>query len=46
MVDARRIEAVTAAHDTVYGIALGEQEFAEIGTILASDSDDERGPRQ
>jgi hypothetical protein len=46
VVDAGGIEAGAAAHDTVHGVAFGQQEFAEIGTILASDSDDERGSRQ
>jgi hypothetical protein len=41
VLDARRVEARTPAHDTVDGIAFGEKEFTQIRTVLAGDSSDE-----
>ena len=40
VVDARGVESRTSADDAVNDVAFGEQEFAEIGAVLAGDSGD------
>ena len=43
MINAVSIEQRAAALDTVDGVAFGEQEFGQIGAVLASDAGDEGG---
>ena len=38
VVDARGVEAGTAADDAVDGVAFGEKQLAEVGAVLASDA--------
>jgi hypothetical protein len=42
VLDAARVEGGGAADDAVHLIALAEEEFGEIGTVLARDAGDER----
>ena len=41
VVDASRVEARRTADDAVDRIALGEQKFSQVGTVLASDTSDQ-----
>lgn len=43
MVDAVGVEQRTTALDTVDGIPFGQQEFGQIGAVLAGDTSDEGG---
>ena len=43
MVDAVGVEEAGAALEAMHGVAFLEQEFGEVGTILASDAGDEGG---
>lgn len=41
MVDSRGVERTRSPDDTVHFIALGEEQFSEVGAILARDPSDE-----
>ena len=45
MFDPRAEQVARAPNDTVNGVAFGEEQFGEIGTVLTGDAGDERAFR-
>jgi hypothetical protein len=41
MVQAPRVEGAGAADDAMHFVAFGQQEFGQVGAILAGDADDQ-----